>query len=433
VLFRITILLWALWIGASAHAQVASAPEPRAFTSVEVVGNSRFDDRDIFATAGLDLSRPIGEPELRAAMEALYFTGEFRHVRLSSDGDTLIIAVDEEPEFQGGLTFGLGYDTDLGAIGLASLALQDVFAPGVVITGELSFSRDQREISIGAFKDDVLAPNVGLGFRFRGIDADHDEDLFSYREFEVSPYLTYRFAERTHAELRYVYRSTDIFDVSAGASPIIAGEAGELAQSGIGLRFVTSGQLTALSWGLAFDQELTGLGGDTALSVTRLRLSGDLAIGESGLRVRSVFDAGHVEGLDGDRTRVVDRFVLGGASFRGFDGASIAPRDVTATDSQVLGGTDFAVLRTDIVLPLAPQFPNLETFVFADVGSVWGLDSDTVPAGTVDADQTMRSSVGLGLSLDTELGRFEAYYALGTDDLEQDETRAFGLTIRSQF
>ena len=39
----------------------------------------------------------------------------------------LTIVVDEEPEFSGALTFGLGYDTDTGAFGTVGVELADIW------------------------------------------------------------------------------------------------------------------------------------------------------------------------------------------------------------------------------------------------------------------------------------------------------------------
>ncbi|MEL6532965.1 MAG: BamA/TamA family outer membrane protein [Pseudomonadota bacterium] len=437
---RKTILIAALAFAAGpavtqTATQTGAAPEARLFNSVAIEGNRRFDDRDILATAGLNLAQPLTEADLSAAVEALYFTGEFEHVRIHSQSDTLFIVVEEEAAFRGGLTFGLGFDSDAGVIGSAGLRLQDIIAPGVELSAGLEVAEEFQRLRFDFAHPDLFGDGFGAGLRLSGLNADPDDRLFAYREFEATPYLSYRFSPAVTGELRAIYRSSDIRDVAATASPIIAADEGRAVQTGLGIALAAAGQSSpgGFAWQASFEHDVTGFGGDYGLQVTRLRLGGDAPLGQAGFRLRSTLDAGHLEGRGGDVSRLTDRFVLGGASLRGFEGASIAPRDVTAGDAQVLGGTDFAALRTDFVVPVFRRATQFETFVFFDVGAVWGLDSNVAPAGVVDADRYWRSSAGLGLSLDTDFGRFEAYYALTEDAEATDETRAFGLTIRSQF
>lgn len=102
-------------------------PGPRIFEAIVVEGNSRFRDGDVTATSGLRTGVLLSQQDLLAAVETLEFTGEFENVVISSRGTTLIISVEETPEYSGGLTFGLGYDFDTGAFGAVGLSLDNLF------------------------------------------------------------------------------------------------------------------------------------------------------------------------------------------------------------------------------------------------------------------------------------------------------------------
>jgi outer membrane protein assembly factor BamA len=98
-----------------------------------------------------------------------------------------------------------------------------------------------------------------------------------------------------------------------------------------------------------------------------------------------------------------------------------------------LGGTSFGALRSDVLLPVLTDLPGADVFVFADVGSVWGLDSAVPPSGTLQDTSDLRTSVGLGASYDFALGRLEGYLASPVSSQTGDQEQVFGLTFRAQF
>lgn len=235
-------------------------------------------------------------------------------------------------------------------------------------------------------------------------------------------------------ELRYTLGSSDIRKVNAAASPIIQSEAGRLTSSGVGFSFATGSAFDGVAtdplsaWSLRLDQDFTGLGGDTKFSTTKVSLAARRSFGQSGFAIRTRIEMGAVVGRDGETPRASERFSLGGASLRGFERGTISPRDVClgcaadgSDQNTLLGGNYFAVARTDVLIPVFRKAPQVETFAFFDIGSVWDVDTTTAAAGTLTDDCAWRSSYGIGASFDTQLGKFEAYVALGSDGENFDE------------
>ncbi|MEM7710747.1 MAG: BamA/TamA family outer membrane protein, partial [Pseudomonadota bacterium] len=233
--------------------------------------------------------------------------------------------------------------------------------------------------------------------------------------------------------LRYTFSETDIGDLASDTSPIISAESGSETSSGFGLTFRTAGGSGPFAWRFRFDQDFTGVGGDTSLSTTQAILSARAELGQTGFALRGKLAGGAIEGLGDDESRASDRFAIGGAGLRGFEGGTVSPRDVTASSSTILGGDRFATLQTELLVPIFRNRPIIETFAFADIGSVWSLETDTAPAGALDTSFVSRRSAGVGASVDTPLGRFEAYVAIGVDGIEEDEEERFGLTFRTRF
>lgn len=135
-------------------------------------------------------------------------------------------------------------------------------------------------------------------------------------------------------------------------------------------------------------------------------------------------------GDDSGGARATDRFTLGGSAMRGFERGGISVRDVAADTATSLGGERYAVVRTDLVLPVLQDREGLDTFIFADVGNVWGLNDTSAADGIANTDGKWRSSAGFGFSLSTDMGRFEAHFAIETDDQAPDLTQEFGLAFR---
>ncbi len=426
--------------------QSANAPAPRLFTDIQVRGNDRFRDGDIIATSGLEPGTVLGQEDLLAAVEALEYTGEFENVVITSAGSTLIVMVDETPEYSGGLTFGLGYDSDTGVFGAAGLALDNAFGRNMELRGNLVVAQEAQTLRFEIRSKDFWSDGVRGGVRLGYENYEFENTVYEYTLANIEPYVVFDLNQSAALELRYTLASKDISNVSAGASPIIAAEAGRETSSGIGFSLATSSSLLGGSsglldsWSVRFDQDFTGLGGDTKLSTSKLALSARKNLGTGGVALRTRLEFGAVTGRSGDRPRASERFTLGGSALRGFARGTVSPRDICAGcaaggGDQVtqLGGDYYAVMRTDLLVPLFKERENIETFAFFDIGSVWGVDTTTAPAGTLNRDRNFRSAAGIGVSFDTELGKFEAYLALAESAQRYDELQPFGLTFRSDF
>lgn len=427
------VILIFLCFGAaqSTHAQVAQA---RVFNEITVDGNKRFSDQDILATSGLRPGEIYGEDDLLAAIEELEFTGEFNAVRIQSQGDRLIITVDETPAFQGRLLFGGGFDSDDGLFAGAALSIDDALGIGARIDGELIVSEEVQSARFAVFDPDALTETIGLGFRLSYDNVDYDNVLFSYEEISAAPFVTFDFGQNRELETRLVFSSTDLTDVDPAASSILQAEVGreDRVSLGVSYRFgaidPTAGRFT---WAFLLDAEY-GFAGDTNFVRTQARGDFYLPLAR-GFAVRSTVEVGHISGLGDDNVRAPDRFVLGGANLRGFERGTVTVRDINGATDTNLGGNLFAVARTDLLIPVFPDNTALGTFVFADLGSVWELETDIAPDGDLFDDFELRSSIGIGASYDFDFGRLEAYLAAPIEEGVGDEEQIFGVTFRANF
>ena len=110
-------------------------------------------------------------------------------------------------------------------------------------------------------------------------------------------------------------------------------------------------------------------------------------------------------------SKIVDRFSLGGRSFRGFQFNGIGPRELVAANDYglALGGEKYAIARLATSFPLGlPRELGLYGSIFAESGALWGLKHDTSVAGLSDkitlTDMNYRTSIGFAMNWETPIG-----------------------------
>ena len=130
---------------------------------------------------------------------------------------------------------------------------------------------------------------------------------------------------------------------------------------------------------------------------------------------------------------MTERFSLNNR-MRGFDTFGSGPRDLTAPNTDALGGNFFAVAKFEAEFPLGlPEEYGVRGGVFLDVGSVWGLDNIAGTGGPVDDSLRLRSAVGVSLFWDTPIGPLRFNFSKALQKETYDIEREFDLTISTRF
>lgn len=419
----------------SSFAQDFTEPDARVFTTITVTGNDRFRDGDVLATSGLEPGQAYTEADIVDAVEALEFTGEFRRVRIFSSGQNLTIDVDEEPDYSGDLTFGLGADSDVGVFGSVGLTLDNVLG-GKTLSSELTFSQ---EVIIGraSLSSDTFWPtDLAGGVRVEFADFDYDNTLFDFRTALLQPYVQFDQGNGLSGEFRLSGLWTDISSVDADASAIVQSEEGRRFVAGPGVALNWKGTDGA-PWSVGASVDVYG--GDASFAEATLAFSTSIGFTDwSSLRVRGRL--GTIKGFGDDTVTAADRLTLGGTSMRGFARGGITPVDFCAgcggggeDVTTSLGGERYAVLQNDLLLPVFADSLPFTPGLYFDIGKVWGVTSDTAPSGALLDDGIWRSSAGLALTAETPLGDFSASYALTTRSEDFDDTERFTLSFISEF
>lgn len=136
---------------------------------------------------------------------------------------------------------------------------------------------------------------------------------------------------------------------------------------------------------LELKQDLAGLGGD----VNFIRSTFDArwympVVGDFVLMLRG--QAGNVTSWGGENLRILDNFFKGPDLVRGFAPNGIGPRDLASgnplfgEEPDALGGTLYWGTTAELQFPLSflPKDFGLKAAVFADAGSLWDYQGDTI-------------------------------------------------------
>ena len=414
---------------------------PRVFVErIDIEGNATTLDKVVrrqFRTVEGD---PFNPREIREAAERIRALGFFEtadvNARQGTSSDQVIVDVNVEEKPTGSLTFGASYSVANGVGFNVGLSEANFLGRGQYVSVNLAVGTDDKNSSFTFIEPAFL--DRDLKFRFTGYytTSENSNSYYSTKRIGVSPSIEFPMGEFSAIELRYKVSQDEIYSVNTNSSQLLKNEEARGAEitSALGYTYSYDTRLGGVdpnsSILFKFGQDFAGVGGDiTSITSTALASYERKAFREE-VTLRAEIEGGLVVTSGGD-SRLVDRFT-GNGKIRGFEPNGIGPRDLTVANQDAVGGNYFAVARLEAEFPLGlPEEYGISGGLFADVGSVWGLDNTL--GGLIDDDLHLRSSVGVSVFWNTALGplRFNFSKAISkeTYDLEQN----FDLTVSTRF
>ena len=414
---------------------------PRVFVErIDIEGNATTLDRVVrrqFRTVEGD---PFNPREIREAAERIRALGFFEtadvNARKGTATDQVIVDVNVEEKPTGSLTFGASYSVSNGVGFNVGLSEANFLGRGQYVSLNIAVGTDDKNSSITFIEPAFLDRDLKFRFGAHYITSENSNSFYSTKRIGASPSIEFPMGEFSAIELRYKISQDEIYAVDVNSSQLLKNEearGGEIT-SALGYTYSYNTRLGGLDPNSAvlfkFGQDFAGVGGDIqSINSTALASYERKAFREE-VTLRAEIEGGVVVTSDGD-SRLVDRFT-GNGKIRGFEPNGIGPRDLTATNQDAVGGNYFAVARLEAEFPLGlPEEYGITGGLFADMGSVWGLD-DTL-GGVIDDDLHLRSAVGFSIFWTTALGplRFNFSKAISKEsyDLEQN----FDLTVSTRF
>ena len=130
--------------------------------------------------------------------------------------------------------------------------------------------------------------------------------------------------------------------------------------------------------------------------------------------------------LNGNNIKLSERLFLPSKKLRGFESGKIGPKD----NSDFIGGNYSMAINASSTLPqVLPSLQNSDFIMFFDAGNIWGVDYDE----TIDDDNTIRSSVGIGVNINTVIGPLSFSLAQPITKGKNDITETFRFNLGTTF
>ena len=416
---------------------------PRVFVErIDIEGNTTTLDQVIRRQFNTVEGDPFSPREIRNAAERIralgYFSDAQVESRPGSSDEQVIVDVNVEEQPTGSLSFGASYGVASG-VGLnASLQENNFLGRGQTVGLSISTADGDQSSSLTFIEPYFLGRDLRFGFNtYYNVTESLNSD-YNTRSVGVRPSIEFPVSENGRLELRYRLSKETLGGVEEDSSELLQAEEGQRVTSALGYSYLWDTRITGLdpltSYKLRFSQDFAGLGGDTK-SVTTSALAGvESNAWREEVTLRAEFEVGAIYSYSDYSTWILDRY-RNGTRIRGFEPNGLGPRDLAAENEDGLGGNYFWAVRTEAQFPVGlPEEYGISGGLFADVGSIWGLDETVGTNGIiVDDSMNIRASVGASIFWTTPIGPLRFNFSKAVKQEDYDEEQNFDLTISTRF
>ena len=422
---------------------------PRIFVErIDIVGNQKTKDfviRREFRVAEGDAVNAFMIERGRKRVQAL---GYFKSVSLKKlpgsapDKVAIIIDVVEDQSIDFGI--GVGYSTSEGVVGDIAIADRNLFGNGQALRLKLAGSLTRLQAEVGFTEPRFLGTNMAAGFDLFYKDVDYTTQA-SYMSQKIGGDIRLRYPinDEWSVGTNYTFSRSKIYDVGADASraikeaipnfPNATSTTYYTSSVGYNVLYDTRDNKKRPSSGVYYSvsQDLAGVGGDVRYIRSVGELRGYYPVTDEITAVGRA-TGGVIGGWGGQDVRLLDLFYKGGETVRGFATAGIGPRDILSANQDALGGRMFYSTTAELLfqIPGVPQDIGLRGAVFADAGSLWGVNktASSLP-GLAGNTAAPRVSMGVGLAWDSPIGALRADYAIPLVKQPGDKTQPFSFGL----
>ena len=415
---------------------------PRVFVErIDIEGNTTTLDEVIrrqFTTVEGD---PFNPREIRNAAERIralgYFSDSQVNSREGSGPEQVIVDVNVEEQPTGSLSFGASYGVSSGPGLNASLNETNFLGRGQTLGVTVSTASGDRQAAVNFIEPYFLGRDLRFRFNTYYSETDDLNSDYDTRNIGVAPSIEFQVSQNGRLELRYRISEDTLENVQEDSSAILLREEGSFITSALGYTYSWDTRRTGLDpltgYKLSFSQDYAGLGGDVKAVTSSILAGVESTAWRDEVTLRAEIEAGAVLSYDDYTTRITDRY-RGGSKIRGFEQNGIGPRDLSVSNQDGLGGNYFWAARAEAQFPLGlPEEYGINGGLFADVGSIWGLDDTAGTSGEVDDDMYVRASVGASLFWTTPIGPLRFNFSQAVRKEDYDEEQNFDLTISTRF
>ncbi|MDJ1008154.1 MAG: outer membrane protein assembly factor BamA [Paracoccaceae bacterium] len=417
---------------------------PRIFVQrIDIEGNETTLDRVIRRQFDTVEGDPFNPRAIRESADRIRALGFFETVDVSSRPgsaeDQTIVDVDVVEQPTGTLSFGASYSSDTGPGFIAGFSESNFLGRGQALSADVSIGTGDQNTQVTFTEPFFLDRNLSVSFSVFYRTTDFDDQSYTTTELGFRTSATFPITEATRLTLSYLLAQDQLSGTSPATSAIILAEDRDVITSEIGYQFSFDSRRIGLDpdrfYRVSFGQDVAGLGGEAQYIRTEVTGVAERQVFQGDVTLRARGQAGAVFSFGDYVTRANDRYFNNSRKIRGFSPRGIGPRDFEADDEDALGGNYEAFASLEAEFPLGlPEEYGISGGLFADFGSVWGLDETCVGCVTpVDDGFELRSAVGVAVLWDTPIGPLRFNFAVPLNEVDGDETRNFNFDIQARF
>lgn len=409
---------------------------------IDIEGNTTTLDQVIRRQFNTVEGDPFNPREIRNSAERVralgYFADAQVETRQGSGPDQVIVGVNVEEQPTGSLSLGASYGVNAGVGFNVSLTERNFLGRGQTLGVQLSTATDDRAAGINFVEPFFLGRDLRFGFAANYAETENLNADYDTRSIRIQPSLEFPVSNNARLELRYRIAEDQLSNVTEESSALLQAEEGTRLTSAFGYTYNWDSRRTGLdpltAYRFRFSQDFAGAGGDTK-TITSTALAGvESTAWRESVTLRGEVEAGAIYTYGDYSTWILDRFRTGNR-VRGFEPNGIGPRDLAADNQDGLGGNFYWAARAEAQFPIGlPEEYGIQGGLFADVGSLWGLDQRVGTGGAlVDDDMYVRAAVGASIFWTTPIGplRFNFSQTLRQEDYDNEQN--FDLTIQTNF
>ena len=418
---------------------------PKLFVEqIEIGGNTHTRDNVIRREFKVEEGDAFDPSMLKRSEEKLQSLGYLESVRVNvrqgSSPQNAIIDINVKEAPTGSLSLGLGYSTDTDVSAQFSYSESNFRGAGQGIRLSVSGSKDSSTVGLGFKERGFLGRDVLVSMDIDYTNSKPRTTGYTANLLALKPSIGFNVSSDTRVNLTYKLENLDV--TAVGSSEVLKQDLGKSMRSliDVSLRHDKRDSIIKPTKGflIKFESEIAGLGGDEQF--VKSKASGKVY---QGIYNNNVIFSTELEGgilsMGKGYSKVVDRFFLGGRSFRGFKYSGIGPRELDNGSYTIpLGGEKYAIARLAASFPLGlPRELGLYGSVFAEAGTLWDLKTDPNIPGLSDkialTDRTIRTSIGFAMNWETPIGPLQFNWSRPQKYLDADSLEYFSLNLATRF
>jgi len=416
---------------------------------IDIKGNARTLDSVIRREFRLVEGDAFNSSKLQRTKQRLTNLGFFSNVDVKTlpgtTPDKTVIEVNVEEQSTGELSFGVGYSTTNGPLGLIKISERNLLGKGQTlslatnlsfVTSNITLSFTEpyflgRPITAGVDIFDTVTQNTNTTFGNSNIPYDESDLGFGLRAgYDISEYL--------HHNIHYSLIRQTISNVSQFASLAIQQQEGTNLNSLISNEFIYDRRDNkndpASGYYIRYRNDISTVPGTLGYMENRLGGGYYTPFDKSQSIIGSISgEIGYLFDMP-KQIPIIDSYQLGGTSFRGFATAGIGPRDAFTADS--LGGKEYAVGTIQVAFPLGlPDEYQVRGHVFTDFGTMYGTDAavDSTQGDFIQDCTCFRASVGFGVIWKSPFGPLAVDFAIPVAKASFDQTQIINFNVGTNF